>query len=250
MGITRATSGPVRCPWCARPVSDGPHSPTVCPSCGVPLARATSQPRIPPATDSPAASAGRSQRLHALSAVLCLGSVLLVMSVVFMVLSVVGQNPADDKRAQANLDAVLAKANGVYRDSGTFNGATPAVLDNKVFGVSVIDQDRQSDHPDVISMAVAGTGWYGAVRSGTGRCYAAGTVRGVPQTNRRVLPGNCTGDAARASLMPVLPGPSAPGTIAPVSASVGTGGNTGGGAGAGGSAAAAVPKSSGALQTG
>jgi hypothetical protein len=48
-------------------------------------------------------------------------------------------------------------------------------------------------------------GWYGALRSKSGRCFAAAWVNGIPKELTTVLPGNCTGDAARAALMPLTP---------------------------------------------
>jgi hypothetical protein len=48
-------------------------------------------------------------------------------------------------------------------------------------------------------------GWYGALRSKSGRCFAAATVNSIPKELTAILPGNCTGDAARAALMPLAP---------------------------------------------
>ena len=202
MRMTRATSGPVRCPWCARPVSDGPERPEVCPSCGVPLARPTDTlPRRSPASAS-ASRARQAQRLRSIAAVLGLTSVILLVAAIPLAISLAHQDHADD-HAKTNLVTVLRAAEKVKLDTGQFTGAVPVVLQRDVFGISVLDSDVPSTTGTQISMMIAGDGWYGAVRSTSGRCYAAATLGGDPKIVTAVLAGNCTGDAARAALAPL-----------------------------------------------
>jgi hypothetical protein len=74
-----------------------------------------------------------------------------------------------------------------------------------VFAITVLDSQASSTEGSQVSMMVAGDGWYGAVHSSSGRCFAAATLSGDPHMRQAVLPGNCTGDAARAALMPDTP---------------------------------------------
>jgi hypothetical protein len=200
VGITRATG--VRCPWCARPVADGPDRPELCPSCGVPLAPADVAPSRGMARAVPAARARRSQRLRAVAALLGLASAFLAVTGVALAVTLLGSDHGDGA-AQANLIKVLRAAEDVKRQTGTFAGAQPVVLAGNVFGIKVLDSFRPSTAPAEVSMTVVGDGWYGAVRSNSTRCFAAATLGGDPQMLQSVLNGNCTGDAARAALTPL-----------------------------------------------
>lgn len=219
MRMTRATSGPVRCPWCARPVSEGLSRPEVCPSCGVPLARPLEGAQRPLPLATPVARARQVQRLRSVAAVLGLTSVVLFVAALPLALSLLRQDHADD-RARENLVSVLRAAEQVKRDTGQFTGAVPVLLQRQVFGVSVFDSHAPSVGPTEISMVVAGDGWYGAVRSPSGRCFAAATLGGDPKMLTAVLPGNCTGDAARAALAPVAAPSQAAATMSPAQGSV------------------------------
>jgi hypothetical protein len=216
MGMTRATSGPVRCPWCARPVSDGPGSPEACPSCGVPLSPALIRSRQPSAA---AVGAGverhrKSQRLRALATVLALTAVMLVISAIG-VAAAVFRAPGNDSDATTTLQAVLRaaetiRAGDAQAAQGGFADVTPAAVSARVPGVSALASSVPSGDPHHVSMDVSNDGngvygWYGAVRSKSGHCFAAATVNGIPKELTAVLPGNCTGDAARAALMPLSP---------------------------------------------
>ena len=211
MGITRATG--VRCPWCARPVAEGPDRPAVCPSCGVPLAPATTPQGHPVTFEFPAERVRRSQRLRATAALLALTAVILALAAVPLGVTALSSEHGDG-RAQANLVQVLRAAEAVKRETGQFAGAQPVVLEARLFGIRVFDNLVPSTTSTEVSMVVAGDGWYGAVRSPSGRCFAAATLSGDPRMLQTVLPGNCTGDAARAALMPVSPDAGA--TISPV----------------------------------
>jgi hypothetical protein len=206
LGITRATRGQVRCPWCARPVPDGADRPDLCPSCGIPLARPTGATPHPLVVRTTGARAQRAQRLRAVATILALTSALLLITAIAVAVPYLRTDRAD-KRATGNLIAVLRAAEQVKLETGQFLGAQPVTLDGKVFGIHVVDALTPSTGPDLVSMVVSSDGWYGAVRSGSGRCYAAATISGNPLVARAVLPGNCTGDAARATLVPP---PSAP----------------------------------------
>jgi hypothetical protein len=199
MGTTRATG--VRCPWCARPVGDGPDRPSICPSCGVPLAPATATVGHPVTFEFPAARIRRSQRLRATAAVLGLTSVVLGLAAVPLGVAALSSDHGD-ARAQSNLITVLREAERVKRDTSQFAEAQPVLLASRVSGIKVLDDLAPSSGPAEVSMVVAGDGWYGAVKSRSGRCFAAATISGNPLTLQVVLPGNCSGDAARAALMP------------------------------------------------
>jgi hypothetical protein len=203
MGTTRATG--VRCPWCATPIGEGADRPQLCPSCGVPLARPLSVSAHPVTFAVPAARRQRSQRLRSTAAVLGLTSVILTVSAIPLGLAIV-RHDGGDQRATANLLAVLRAAEEVRRETGQFTGALPVVLQGRVFGTHVVDGQTSSTNA-VVSMAVSTSGdaWYGAVRSTSGRCFAAATITGNPTMLRTVLPGNCTGGAAQAALMPLGP---------------------------------------------
>ena len=107
----------------------------------------------------------------------------------------------------------LAEATGVWIDD-----ATPAALMAKVSGIQVTAPTAPSTGPNVVSMAISddGTGvagWYGAIRAKSGHCYAVATINGDPKEVEAVLPGNCTGDAARAALMPLPGTPTSPSMV-------------------------------------
>lgn len=211
MGMTRATGGPVRCPWCARPVSDGPGSPEACPSCGVPLSATLIGSRSPAVDQLKAGEerARRSQRLRAIATVLALTAVMLVISAIGVAAAVLRADGSDN-RSTRNLQLVL-RASEDIRKASRFADATPAVLEERVPGVHVTDHAASAGESEVsMALSADGEGWYGAIRSHSGRCFAVGTVNADPKELTAVLPGNCTGDAARAALMPLSSAPDVP----------------------------------------
>ena len=211
MGMTRATGGPVRCPWCARPVSDGPGSPEACPSCGVPLSAdlVRSRPAVELDMLPPPDRSRRSQRLRALATVLALTAVMLVISAIGVAAAVLRAN-GSDARSTRNLQLVL-RASEEIRKATRFADATPGALEARVPGLRITDHAASAGEREVsMALSADGEGWYGAVRSHSGRCFAAGTVNADPKELTAVLPGNCTGDAARAALMPLSSAPDVP----------------------------------------
>jgi hypothetical protein len=214
MGMTRATGGPVRCPWCARPVSDGPGSPEACPSCGVPLSPSLVRSRGGTRQTTAPARHGqvrRSQRLRAIATVLALTAVMLVISAIGVAAAVL-RGGGSDSRATHNLQLAVQAAEGIRRNDGSgarggFGNVTAAALEAAVPGLVIAAGSVPSGGDHVVSMEVYGGGdvygWYGVVLSKSGHCFAAGTVNGSPKELTTVLPGNCTADAARASLMPL-----------------------------------------------
>jgi hypothetical protein len=189
-------------------VPDGADRPDVCPSCGVPLARAFADGTTPVIVRPAVGRAQRAQRLRAVATILALTSGLLLITAAAVAIPAMHQDRADG-RATHNLLEVLRQAEQIRLDSGQFLGAQPVALNGKVFGVEVVDSASASSGPNRVSMMVSSDAWYGAVRSTSGRCYAAASINGNPLVVRAVLPGNCTGDAARATLRP----PSQPPTI-------------------------------------
>ena len=159
----------------------------------------------------------KSQRLRAVSTVLALTAVMLVLSAVGVAAALLRANHANE-RAKSDLQEVLRSAETVKRETGSFVHATTATLHDKNLAEIVLAGGVASTNDRQISMAIspAGDGWFGAVKSHSGRCYLAGTVDAEPVELTLVLPGNvnCTGDAAKAALMP-LPVPSSTMTTTP-----------------------------------
>jgi hypothetical protein len=139
--------------------------------------------------------------LRAVATILALTSALLVITAVAVAVPYLRTNRAD-RQATGNLMAVLRAAEQVKLHTGQFLGAQPVTLDGTVFGIHVVDSLTPSTSASIVSMVVSADAWYGAVRSDSGRCYAAATINGNPLVARALLPGNCTGDAARATLVP------------------------------------------------
>jgi len=163
---------------------------------------------------APAARQRKSQRLRALATVLALTAVMLVISAIG-VAAAVFRASGSDSDATAALQSVLRSAEAIRAGDGAsaqggFADVTPAALEARVAGVTVVAAAVPSGDPRHVSMDVSNDGngvygWYGALRSKSGRCFAAATVNGIPRELTVILPGNCTGDAARAALMPLTP---------------------------------------------
>jgi hypothetical protein len=122
---------------------------------------------------------------------------------------------------------VLRAAESIRRDQGSFSKATPAAVHLRTDRLGVVAGDVQSISDQQISMAVtsAGDGWFGAVRSRSGRCYLAATLDTVPVELTLTLPSNanCTGNAARDVLGQLPTTPSSMTSVAPVGAGSGSG---------------------------
>jgi hypothetical protein len=159
----------------------------------------------------------KSQRLRALATVLALTAVMLIISAIG-VAAAVFRAPGNDSDATTTLGSVLHAAEMIRADAGTaalggFALVTPAALESRVPGVTVVTASVQSSDPHDVSMDISNDGngvygWYGALRSKSGRCFAVATINGIPKEMTAILPGNCTGDAARAALMPMPDTPS------------------------------------------
>jgi hypothetical protein len=134
--------------------------------------------------------------------VLVLTAVMLVISAIGVAAAVLRAN-GSDRKARSDLQQALRAAEAVKLETGSFAQATPAVLRGKLVGMTILDAQAASTEDRQISMMVSsdGNGWYGAVKSRSGRCYAAGTINANPVEVTALLPGNCTGDSARAALM-------------------------------------------------
>jgi hypothetical protein len=118
-----------------------------------------------------------------------------------------------DSDATTSLQSVMHAAEAIRAgdnsgSQGGFGNVTSAALQSRVPGITVLGAALASTGPKQVSMVVSNGGngvygWYGALRSKSGRCFAAALVNGIPKELTAVLPGNCTGDAARAALMPL-----------------------------------------------
>jgi hypothetical protein len=183
-------------------VSDGPGSPEACPSCGVPLSPAIIGSRPGPVLPEAARRQRKSQRLRALATVLALTAVMLIISAIGVALAVVRAN-GSDRKARSNLQLALRTAEAIKLDTGSFVQATPAALRTRLPQLAILDSEVASSADREVSMVVTsdGGGWYGSVRSHSGRCFAFASVSATPLELTALLPGNCTGDAARAALM-------------------------------------------------
>jgi hypothetical protein len=156
---------------------------------------------------------------------------MLIISAIGVAAAVLRAN-GSDSQARSTLQAVVGavqtlRDNTPASDGGGFASVTGPVLERKIAGLSVVDSPAPSTGDHVVSMTtyqVNGSyGWYGAVRAKSGRCYAA-AINGTPTVDAAILPGNCTGDAARASLMPLAStSPSMRATVAPSGSTSGTG---------------------------
>ncbi|GAC1307251.1 MAG: hypothetical protein NVSMB16_03440 [Acidimicrobiales bacterium] len=155
-----------------------------------------------PPTVTASDRARRSQRLRAIATVLALTAVMLVVSAIGVAAAVLRAD-GSDARSVRNLQATLRAAEEIRKVS-RFADATPVAIQARVPALHIIDHGASMGEGE-ISMALStdGEGWYGAVRSHSGRCLAAGSVNADPKELTVVLPGNCTGDAARAVLMPL-----------------------------------------------
>jgi len=163
---------------------------------------------------APAARQRKSQRLRALATVLALTAVMLVISAIGVAAAVFRASGSDSEATTA-MQSVLRAAEAIRAGDGAsaqggFAGVTPAALEARAAGMTVVASAMPSVDPHHVSMDVTNDGngvygWYGALRSRSGRCFAAATVNGIPRELTAILPGNCTGDAARAALMPLTP---------------------------------------------
>jgi len=154
----------------------------------------------------------RSQRLRALATVLALTAVMLVISAIGVAAAVL-RGDGSDSRATHNLASVVQTVETLQRNApptdkqGGFATVTEAALTKMLPALTFAIGGVPSGDDHVISMEVAGAGgvfgWYGAVLSKGGHCFAAGADNVSPKVMTAVLPGNCTGDAARAALMPL-----------------------------------------------
>jgi len=191
------------------------------------LVRSRKPPEVPEI--GAAARARKSQRLRAIATVLALTAAMLVISAIGVAAAVLRAN-ASDTPATTNLRAVLLAAEQI-RANTSFSDATPGALMAKVTGVEVTSASQPSTHDTMISMDTSDdgagvAGWYGAVRAKSGHCYAVATINGDPKEIEAILPGNCTGEAARAALMPLPLTPTSPSMVptAPAQASSGSAG--------------------------
>jgi hypothetical protein len=163
----------------------------------------------------------KSQRLRALATVFALTAVMLIISAIGVAAAVLRANGSDSE-ARTNLQDIVGvvqsiRANTPATDGGGFGEVTQAVLQGKLPALTVVDGAVPSGGDHVVSMTVGSDGWYGAVRSKSGRCYAAAII-GAPAVEEATLPGNCTGAAALASLMPLASAsPSMRATVPPSS---------------------------------
>jgi hypothetical protein len=174
----------------------------------------------------------RSQRLRAIATVLALTAVMLVISAIGVAAAVL-RGGGSDSRATHNLELVVQTVQAMQRNAptgdkqGGFSGVTAASLSKMLPSITFTDRAVSSGDDQVVSMDVSSAGgtvfgWYGAVLSKSGHCFAAGADNVSPKVMTVVLPGNCTGDAARATLMPLTAAtPSMARTPAPASAASG-----------------------------
>jgi hypothetical protein len=130
---------------------------------------------------------------------------MLGLSAAAAAIHVMRASSAADRKATGNLTSVLHAARAVFQQTGQFTGAQPDALNGHLGGISVLDSVTPSVSPLEVSEAVTGDSWFGAVRSTTGRCFAVSSLRTFDGA-QALLPGNCTGAAAMATLM-VLPPP-------------------------------------------
>jgi hypothetical protein len=179
----------------------------------VPLSPGLIRSRQAAATITPEAARHRkSQRLRALATVLALTAIMLIISAIG-VAAAVFRSSGSDSDATTTLEKVLRAAEAIRAGDGNgadggFENVTPTALEARVQGVTVLTSLVASASAKQVSMEVSNDGngvygWYGALRSRSGRCFAAATVNDVPRELTMLLPGNCTGDAARAALMPL-----------------------------------------------
>jgi hypothetical protein len=160
--------------------------------------------------------ARRAQRLRAVAAVLGLTSLVMAIAAVAAAPALLASH-GDNQPARDNVITVLRAAEQIKKATGEFTGAQPVVLQAKIVrGIVVVDHETASTRAGEVSMFSDAQGWYGAVRAESGPCLAAASISGRPTIVETVLPGNCTGDAAHATMAP-LPQPAA--TITPATQS-------------------------------